>query len=74
MELGRGTVVCFGTRNFGFVVDAAHQEYFFHAANVCGEKPKVGDEVEFYVAPGRQGRGPVAVRVKLVNAFVEVGA
>ncbi len=55
-------------RGFGFVACENEPDVFCHIRQVEGdyEASDRGDEVEFEVAPGRDGR-PVATKVKVIR-------
>lgn len=69
--MARGTIRRLITdRGFGFIRTAESREIFFHRSQLQGVQfamLREGQEVEFEVTQGRDGR-PQAVKVRLVKA------
>lgn len=64
---GRGTVVRVYTNGYGFILDTANTERYFHASNCLTVFDAIapGDEVKF--VPGVGPKGPVAYRVEVME-------
>lgn len=51
---------------FGFVRDGAGHDFYLHISKVVGERPRIGDKVEFGIASGRNGR-PAAIDARVLE-------
>ena len=60
-----------GSANYGFITKGNGDDIFVHGTNVLSDHYplKEGDEVEFTIKPGRDGR-PTAAEVRKVNSVL----
>ncbi|WP_157959706.1 DUF1294 domain-containing protein [Devosia submarina] len=51
---------------YGFVRDGTGRDFYLHISKVAGERPRIGDKVDFELATGRNGR-PAAVDARVLE-------
>jgi CspA family cold shock protein len=71
--MAKGTIKTLTGRGFGFIQSESGEELFFHSNDLVGvefNSLKQGQEVEFEMGQGRDGR-PQAVRVSLIETQPE---
>lgn len=55
------------TKGFGFIVNNEdHSEIFYHVSKIKGIEPAQGNDVEYSIGEGKQGKGVAAIDVTVV--------